>query len=82
MKRSEIELIVNLTVEKVLAMKDLETAKSKDEWLTTSEAARMIGLSPYRLRMIKDRFEHVKSGDEQSGRLLFKKSSLLENYIR
>lgn len=81
MKRSEIELIVTMTVEKVLAIKDLEV-KQNDEWLTTSEAARMLGLSPFRLRMIKDRFDHKKCGDTQSGRLLFKKSSLLENYTR
>lgn len=82
MKKSEIELIVEMTIEKVLGRKELENARTKEEWLPTSEAARIIGLSPYRLRMLKDRFEHKKAGDFQSGRLLFKKSSLLENYAR
>ena len=75
-------MIVELTVEKLLSRKELEDARTKEEWLTTSEAAKMIGLSPYRLRMLKDKFEHQKCGDAQSGRLLFKKSSLLESYIR
>lgn len=82
MKRTEVEMIVELTLEKLLNRKELEDARTKEEWLPTSEAARMIGLSPYRLRMLKDKFEHKKSGDAQSGRLLFKKSSLLESYIR
>ena len=57
MKRTEIEMIVELTVEKLLSRKELEDARTKEEWLTTSEAAKMIGLSPYRLRMLKDKFE-------------------------
>ena len=77
-----IETTVEVTVEKLLNRKELEVARTQEEWLTTSEAAKMIGISPYRLRMLKDKFEHQKSGDAQSGRLLFKKSSLLESYIR
>ena len=86
MKQSEIkrliETTVEVTVEKLLNRKELEVPRTQEEWLTTSEAAKMIGISPYRLRMLKDKFEHQKSGDAQSGRLLFKKSSLLESYIR
>ena len=82
MKKSEIELIVEMTVEKLMARQELVNAKTKEEWLPTDEAAKIIGLSPYRLRMLKDRFVYKKAGEFQSGRLLFKKSSLLENYAR
>lgn len=82
MKKSEVELVVEMTIEKFFRRQELESARTKEEWLPTAEAAKIIGLSPYRLRMLKDKFEHRKAGEFQSGRLLFKKSSLLENYIR
>lgn len=52
------------------------------EMVTTEEAARILHITPDRLRHIKDRFPHVKSGGAKQGKLLFKRDALLENYSR
>ena len=57
-----------------------EKLSSTPEMATTEEAARILNISPDRLRHIKDRFPHIKSGDKQQGRLLFVRSSLVKNY--
>lgn len=84
MNKKEIEQIVEMVVEKVMNRIGTFAPKSNDdEWLTTSEAAHLLGLSQFRLRQIKDRFDYRKDGDPQkSGRLLFRRSSLLDNYLR
>ena len=84
MSRKEIEQIVEMAVEKVMSrMGTLAPRPTGDEWLTTSEAAHLLGLSQFRLRQIKHRFDYRKDGDPQkSGRLLFRRSSLLDNYLR
>lgn len=51
------------------------------EYITTSEAARILGISSDRLRHLKDKFPHVKSGINGQGKLLFLKSALLGKYI-
>ena len=48
----------------------------------SKEAARMLGISSNYLRSIKDRFPHVKVGDNKQGRILFRKADLLENYTK
>lgn len=83
MNRKELEQIVEMVVEKVMSR--IETPKplsNTDDWVTTSEAARLLGLSQFRLRQIKNRFNYRKDGEKKSGRLLFERSSLLDNYLR
>ncbi len=50
--------------------------------VTTEEAARILNITPDRLRHIKDRFPHIKNGDKQQGKLLFKRDALLAEYSR
>ena len=49
--------------------------------LSTKEAAALLGISPSRVRAIKDRLPHVKVGDDKRGRLLFRRDGLLEAYL-
>ena len=51
------------------------------EMVGVKEAARILGISEGRMREIKDKFPHIKSGYYQQGRLLFVRSSLLENWM-
>ena len=49
-----------------------------DEMVTTEEAAAILGITPSRMRQIKDKFPHAKKGASMQGRLLFRKADLLE----
>ena len=53
-----------------------------DDLCDTKEAARLLGLTPNYLRSMKNRFPHVKVGGNRQGRILFKRSELLENYTK
>ena len=53
-----------------------------DDLCDTREAARLLGLTPNYLRSMKDKFPHVKVGDNRQGRILFKRSELLANYTK
>lgn len=66
-----------------LVGKSLREAKdSTPDMVSTEEAARILNISADRMRHIKDRFPHVKSGDGKQGRLLFKRDALLTEYAR
>lgn len=46
------------------------------ELVTTEQAASILGISPARMRQIKDKFPHVKKGTDKQGKLLFSKKAL------
>lgn len=52
------------------------------ELVTTKEAAQILGITPDRMRHIKDRFSPIKQGgdDKKQGKLLFRKDILLARY--
>ncbi len=52
----------------------------KTELVTTEEAAKILGITPNSMRKIKDRFPHIKGGENKQGKLLFVKDALLKNY--
>ncbi len=56
--------------------------KKMPNLVTTKEAAKILGITPRRLRQIKERFGYVKDGDNMQGRLLFNADTLSEFYIR
>lgn len=60
-------------------MRDLRDVECP-ELVTTEEAAQILGISAGRLRKIKDRFDYVKQGGQQQGKLLFRRDSLLKSY--
>lgn len=47
------------------------------DMVTTEEAAGILGITPSRMRQIKDKFPHAKKGDKMQGKLLFRKADLL-----
>ena len=51
-------------------------------YVTCSEAAKILGISPDRLRHIKDRFDCKKQGGHQQGRLVFRADTLMDCYLR
>ena len=66
-----------------LAVKMLkEQQEDVPEMVTTEEAARMLGITPGRMRQIKNRFPHTKSGECRQGKLLFKRDSILQAYTQ
>lgn len=95
MTKKELQNLIETTVEKtvektvsVLLKKRPELAgipqqqdsSSGEEWVSTEEAARILRLSPVRLRAIKEHFTYKKNQGHQQGRLIFLRSSLLSNY--
>lgn len=46
-----------------------------DDWVSTEEAAKILGYKSFYLRRIKDRY--VWRQDKERGKLLFKRSSLI-----
>lgn len=54
--------------------------KPLSEMVGVNEAAEILGITPGRMREIKDRFPHIKAGSHQQGRLLFYRKDLLSNY--
>ena len=59
---------------------ELQKVKSEDELLTTHEAAKLLKVSPDRIRHLKDKFPHVKLGESEKGRLMFYRRGI-ENYL-
>lgn len=55
-----------------------ERRSEEEEMVTTKEAARILGITPGRMRQIADQYPHVKRGESKQGKLLFVKKSLLE----
>jgi hypothetical protein len=64
----------------LVGKKVVEMTKEEPEMVSTVEAARILSISPDRMRRIKDRFPHIKEGDAKQGKLLFVRESLLRNY--
>ncbi len=67
--------VTNMLLRKLRGNEEPQT-----EMVGVKEAARILGISEGRMRDIKDRFPHIKSGNNQQGRILFVRSALLENY--
>lgn len=67
-------------VTNMLLRKLKESEEPPTEMVGVKEAARILGISEGRMRDIKDRFPHIKSGNNQQGRILFVRAALLENY--
>lgn len=83
MTRKEIELLCERAAEKAVEKYRSAIGIKADvgEYVTTKEAARILGLTETYFRTIKDRFPHRK-GEGPTGRLLFLKSALLPTYTK
>lgn len=56
--------------------------ENDDEYVSSEEAANILGVTPSYLRSMKNKFPHKKVGNHSQGRIFFLKSGLLENYIK
>ncbi len=64
-----------------LVGKNIKEANEKaPDMVSTEEAAKILGITPDRMRHIKDRFPHIKAGGNKQGKLLFVRDSLLTSY--
>lgn len=86
MEKKELNLLAEILAKKTadIVMERLQELHypEANEMVDSKEAARMLGISSNYLRSIKDRFPHVKVGDNKQGRILFRKADLLENYTK
>jgi len=89
MKKEELEKLVEKIAQRTanIVMEQLKgncqmqiPGIDPDEYVDSKEAARMLGLTPNYLRTMKEKFPHIKVGDNNQGRVLFKKSALLNSY--
>ena len=65
----------------VVVVEKLKKELRKDElpeMVTTTEAAKILGISAGRMRQIADRYPHIKKSDNKQGQLLFVRKSLLQ----
>lgn len=86
MTTQEMEKFVEMCAKRtahivVKQLQELHYSEAND-MVDSREAAQILGITPNYLRSIKDRFPHVKVGDKNQGRILFKKSDLLANYTK
>lgn len=78
----EIDLLVDRMAKAVIRkLKGIsgENEQSMD-MVSVKQAANILGISPGRMREIKDKFPYVKLGDSKQSRVLFVKSGLLQPY--
>ena len=54
-------------------------ANAGKQYVTTKEAAQILGVTEQTVRRNKDNYKHTKAGDHEQGRLLFLRSSLVTN---
>ena len=62
-----------------------ELKKSEEapvEMVPVSVAARILGISEDHMRRIKDKFPHIKNGNNKQGCLLFVRDALLKEYAK
>ena len=62
-----------------------ELKKSEEapvEMVPVSVAARILGISEDHMRRIKDKFPHIKNGNNKQGRILFVRDALLKEYAK
>ena len=73
-----VDLIANRVVDRVLNA--IGKSAEEPEYITSAQAARILGISDTYIRVIKDRFTTKKIGNSRQGRVLFRKDTLLQEY--
>ena len=69
----------------VSELKKCEEKKCEEpqlEMVPVSVAAKILGISEDHMRRIKDKFPHIKNGNNKQGRLLFVRDALLKEYAK
>lgn len=61
---------------------DLKKKEEAEEWVRTSEAAAILGITEEWLRATKDKYPHIKNGGQKQGNLMFLRSGLIKSYSK
>lgn len=61
----------------LIIAKKLKETEVIPEMVTTSEAARILKVTPATMRRIADRYPHIKQGDSKQSKLLFYSKNLV-----
>ena len=69
-------LVADQVVKKLKGVRNLSEA----EYVDANEAARILGVSANYLRQVKDRYPHIKAGDQKQGRIMFRRDALLKEF--
>lgn len=77
----QVEQIATRTA-KIVLRKLREDEEPPSEMVSVKEAAHILGITEHHMRRIKDKFPHIKNGQNNQGRLLFKRDSLLTEYAK
>lgn len=80
-EKEALALDIASLVVKMLKKTQNESNSDEEQWISTKEAAKILGISEMHMRRIKDSFPHVKKGNKQQGPLLFLKKGLVKNYL-
>lgn len=78
MKKLAAEIAKNVV--ELLSQDNRKQPAENDELVNSTEAARLLNISPAYLRQIKDKLPHVKRGAYKQGRILFRKADLVKYY--
>lgn len=69
-------MVADLVVKKLEGVRN----ESDSQYVNSMEAARILGVSPNYLRAVKDRYPHIKAGDQKQGRIMFRRDALLNEF--
>lgn len=61
---------------------ELQKKERAEEWVDTAEAAAILGVTKSWLRATKDRYPHIKNGENRQGNLRFLRSGLISGYAK
>ena len=77
----QLSLMVASKVVPIIKAK-LAEENRQQEWISTEEAASILGITPKHLRETKERYPYIKNGDNPQGCLRFLRSALMESYAK
>ena len=80
MNMYELKLLADLVADKLEKKKDVKVL-SEPEYVNTNEAARILGVSPNYLRIVKDKYPHIKTGEHKQARIMFRRDALLNVFV-
>lgn len=78
MKKKEMSLLADMIADRIMARIPAKKEAGEDEYVTTAEAAHILGISENYMRALRHNYPHIKRGNEKQGHLLFQKSALVK----
>lgn len=66
----------DMVVKKLRGMREL----ADTDYVDSTEAARILGVSQNYIRQVKDKYPHIKAGNSKQGRIMFRRDALLSEF--